>query len=298
MTQVDSGFIIGIDGGGTTCRVAIDAADGRVLGRASGPAANPMTSMETALASILTTLDAARRAAGLSAAEISTARAHLGLAGVINDTIAHQISAALPISRINVTDDRPTNMAGALGLRDGYLAALGPGSFLGRQQGARQRFIGGWGFWLDDRCSGAWLGRARLTRGLEWRDGLHAASDLLRATFHKFNDDTGAIVAFGRRGAPDAFAGLAPSVLESAKAGDPAAEALLKQGLDYVQRALEALGFQPGDPLCLIGGIGARIGAYLAPKYRANLIAPQGTALDGALYLARQMAQSGQGGAT
>ena len=88
------------------------------------------------------------------------------------NAIATAIAEALPIDNVTVSDDRPTNMAGALGGTDGYVAAIGTGSFLGRQSGAEQRFIGGWGLRLGDEASGAWLGRRVLSRVLDWRDGV------------------------------------------------------------------------------------------------------------------------------
>lgn len=45
-------YLIGIDGGGTSCRAAVATADGRILGRGKAGAANILTDPETALANI------------------------------------------------------------------------------------------------------------------------------------------------------------------------------------------------------------------------------------------------------
>lgn len=281
--------LVAVDGGGSTCRVAVCAADGAVLATATGRAANPATSMPDAIASLRATLDEARTGAGLDAEALAAARAWLGLAGVINARIAEQVAGAMPMRNVRVTDDRPTNMAGALGSRDGFVAALGTGSFLGRQSGGTQAFIGGWGFWLGDQASGAWTGRAALAAVLEWRDGLRPGSPLLETLFDAFGGDPGAIVQFANTAAPADFAAQAPRVFDAADAGDAQAAAILRDGAGYLARGLDTLGFADGHPLCLIGGVGPRFARHLPARYTANLIEPQGTALDGAIRLAAAM---------
>ncbi|MDJ0824408.1 MAG: BadF/BadG/BcrA/BcrD ATPase family protein [Rhodobacter sp.] len=283
------GYIIGIDGGGSTCRVAIASADGTRIAATEGGAANPATSMTEAIASLRAALQTAQTDAGLDDGAITGARAYLGLAGVIDDRLADAVAAAMPIDTVIVTDDRPTNMAGALGARDGFVAALGTGSFIGRQQGAVQSFVGGWGFWLGDQASGGWIGRAALAAVLEWRDGLLPTSPMLASLLAEFSDDPGEIVHFAARAAPPDFAAFAPRVFDAADAGDRSAKRILEDATGYLTHALDTLGFETGAPLCLIGGVGPRFATHLGARYTANLTAPNGTALDGALQLAAQL---------
>ena len=58
-------------------------------------------------------------------------------------------------------------------------------------------------------------------------------------------------------------------------------------GADYVNRALEVLHLGGKDVLCLTGGIGPHYAAHLSPAFRARISPPEGSALDGALRLAR-----------
>lgn len=289
--------IIGVDGGGSQCRVAIARADGMAIGAAKGAAANPATSLPDAVQTLLTTMESARADAGITQDQLAAAYAHFGLAGVINSQIATQVASAMPIRNIRVTDDRPTNMAGALGKADGYLAAIGTGSFIGRQQGSAQRFIGGWGFELGDEASGAWLGRQLLAAVLLWQDGLCAASGLLTETLRGFDSDPSALVLFGNQAAPTDFAAFAPKVVEAALAGDTVGIDIMRRGAGYVQTALETLGYQARDPLCLIGGLGPRYQAFFDPGFDCNVIAQQGTALEGAMTLAAALAAQATGGA-
>ena len=73
--------VLGIDGGGTSCRAALATADGVVLGRAKSGAANIRTDLTGARANIV---DAARQAflaAGRDPELIPLTPAVLGLAG-------------------------------------------------------------------------------------------------------------------------------------------------------------------------------------------------------------------------
>ncbi len=279
--------IIACDGGVSRCRVAIAQSGGAVLALAEGPAANPATSMSQAIACLQDTLADARRSAGLSAAQIKAAHAWFGLAGVINADIADEVARALPITAITVTDDRPTNMAGALGGADGFIAAIGTGSFLGHQNGTARQFVGGWGLRLGDQASGAWLGQRLLGHMLEWQDGLRDATPLLRQTFAHFGDDASAVVLFANDANPRAFADFAPRVVIAANSGDPAGLSLMQDGAAYIRQSLEILGFEPGDRLCFLGGLGPKYAKYLPAEFTANLTPPEGSALDGALTLAK-----------
>ncbi len=281
-------FLVGIDGGGSACRAAVADRDGRVLGAATGPAANPTTDFDAAVASLAATLDAALWQAGLDRQALRSARGHAGLAGVIDDAVAGRVRAALPVARLRVTDDRPTNMRGALGRRDGAVAAIGTGSFLGRQSGGERRFAGGWGLVLGDEASGAWLGRGILAAALLAEDGLLAPSPLTVALLEDTGGPGGAVI-FARDAAPPDFAALAPRVVEAAAQGDANALALMRDGAEYVRRALTALGFRGGEPLCLMGSLGPHYAGYLGPDLTAGLTRPEGSALDGALALAAEM---------
>lgn len=295
MKSESDSYIIGVDGGGSTCRVAIARADGTVIGSANGAAANPATSLSETVRTLLATIERARADAGIGTAQVAAAHAHFGLAGAINGEIAAQVASAMPIRSIRVTDDRPTNMAGALGRENGYLAAIGTGSFIGAQAGGAQRFIGGWGFELGDEASGARLGRQVLAALLRWQDGLCAESRLLTETLAGFGNDPSAVVLFGNEASPLDFAEFAPRVVAAALEGDVAGERIMRQGAGYIQTALQTLGHQKGAPLCLIGGLGPHYAAFLEPRFTRNMLAPAGTALDGALMLATEMAAVPQG---
>lgn len=290
MDNLRDSLLIGVDGGGTSCRLALLHAGRRVDVR-GGPA-NVSTDMAGALANLSQGLESLAEQAGLPQEALAQARAYLGLAGVVSADLARAVAEALPFAASRVEDDRIAALHGALGGRDGTVFGIGTGSFLGRRAGAAVDLIGGWGFVLGDEASGADLGRRLLRVALHTVDGLAPATGLTTDILQDMGGPPG-VVAFAGRATPAEFAALAPRVLDAASAGDGTAVALMQAGADYIARSAQQLGWQPGDPLCPIGGLAARYAPFLPDTMAASLVEPQGTALDGALALAALIAAEG-----
>jgi glucosamine kinase len=279
-------IIIGIDGGGTSCRVALRfGVDGPRHEVVLGPA-NVSTDFDAALQTIHAALDQMAGVANLPMRIIHSATAYAGLAGVMNQAIAARVAAALPFKNPTVTGDRPTTIAGALGESDGSVAAIGTGSFIGRQGAGTVQGLGGWGFYIGDQASGAWLFRRCLEQVMLCVDGLAPHTDLTRAVLENHDHDPGQIVTFSLRSTPADYARLARDVVAGAESGDPLGMRLMQEGADYIRQGLHVLGWQPGEPLCLTGGLGPAYARWL----NLETIAPKGTALDGALALATRKA--------
>ncbi|MCX7645240.1 MAG: hypothetical protein N2Z62_08100 [Rhodobacteraceae bacterium] len=307
MAQGPAELVIGIDGGGSRCRAAVAAADGRILGRGEAGPANVASDFAGALANLAAAVASALAAAGRTAAGV--AAVHAGLAGVMRPADAARVAAALPEvalggrappGGVTVTDDRPTTVAGALAGRDGAVAAVGTGSFVALARGGALRCVGGWGAAVGDQASGAWLGRRLLERTLLWHDGLAARTPLLAATLARFGGDPVALIAFAAAARPSGLAELAPGVADAAEAGDAAGLSLMQEGADYLHLALDALGFGAlgaGEVLCLAGGLGPRYACQLREDLRARLAPPAGDALDGAVRLALRAVADRRGAA-
>jgi glucosamine kinase len=271
-------ILIGIDGGGSSCRFAL-LHGGQRHEVALGPA-NVHSDRQGAIATLGEGLLALAAAAS---ADLAGARLHAGLAGVLTADDAATVAAALPVRRARVTDDRPTTMRGALGPHEGTVAAIGTGSFFGRRAGGSDRYLGGWGYQLGDEASGAWLGRRLLTAGLHAEDGLMAATPLTEAIRNQLGGPAG-IVAFAKNARPADMAGLAADMV--AQREDPVAADLLREGAQWILRAIRTLGWTEGERLCLLGGLGPQY----APLLGTPVSPPLGTALDGALALAAEVA--------
>lgn len=286
--QIDN-ILIGIDGGGTGCRVAIETQEGVRLGEAKGGPANPTYKPQQALTNILAAIDAARQDAGLDETALTSACAYVGLAGIRDNKIAEFVASALPMKQARVVEDRITTVTGALAGGDGAVAAIGTGSFLARTTQGNTNYIGGWGFQLGDQASGAWLGHKLLRQVVLCVEEVKAHTPLTRDALARFDGDASKVFDFSNGASPAEFGNLAPLIVAAAKDGDLTATTLMRAGADYIVQALMALGYQAGDTLCLTGGLGPHYTAFLPPSFAAKIISPKGTALDGALLLASRM---------
>lgn len=280
-------LLIGLDGGGTSCRAALLAAGTRYE-VALGPA-NVSSDFDAAVATIREALAALAARAGLEPSVLAGASAHLGLAGVMSPAIAARVVAALPLARATVTDDRPTTIAGALGANDGAVAAIGTGSFIGRQSGGKVTGIGGWGFHIGDQAAGAWLMRRCLEEVMLAVDGIRPETGLTRRILGEHGQDPGQIVLFSLSARPADYARMAREVVAAAEAGDPLGRRLMTEGADYIRSGLAVLGWRPGEALCLTGGLGPAYARWLGEP----VVAAKGSALDGALRLAARAAEAG-----
>lgn len=282
--------LLGVDGGGTSCRVAM-LRDGQRFEVLLGPA-NVATDRAGAIARVRGGMVQVAQQAGLSAGVFGDCVAHVGLAGILSEDEARAIAGEIGLARVQVTDDQVTSVAGALGDGTGAVAGIGTGSFLVRQHAGKLRFVGGWGLILGDEASGAWLGRSALAAVLHAADGIGVSSGLTDDLLRRFGDSP-AIVDFSWKADPGALAALAPDVVAAASDGDVVARALMVTGAQYIERALGALGWAPGEALCLIGGLGGAYADYLGDDLVHSLRAPMGNALDGALRLAGDAAGRG-----
>lgn len=279
-------FLIGVDGGGTSCRFALSR-DGRRLEYRLG-GANVATDREAAISTLLSGLQGVAEMAELSIADIGSGTAYLGLAGVMGRADSDAVASALPFERVVVDDDQKTAVTGALGGADGSVASIGTGSFVARKTAGQIRSIGGWGLVLTDEASGAWLGRGALRETLRAFDGLVVHSDLTRAILAEHDGPSG-IASLSMRASPAVFADLAPRVIEAARCGDSVALQLMHEGAAHIERALAALGWSPGERLCLVGGVGPCYAQYLPDAIKLAVARPRGSPLDGALALAARL---------
>lgn len=273
-------LILGVDGGGTGCRAAVADAMGHVLGRGEAGAANIATEPDGAAGNIGLAVDRALDQAGANRSSIR--RAVFGLAGANLPGAPERLAASLPFPEVEVVTDAVTAARGALGDRDGIVAAIGTGSVFATQRGQVIRQYGGYGFTLGDEGSGASLGRALLSRALRAHDGVLPMTPLLEATLRDMQG-TGGIVAFATRSRPADFAALAPRVTEST---DPAARAILTEAETDVARMLDALQDGTGLPVVFLGGLGP----HYATRFQGRwpILPALGTGLDGALQLAQR----------
>lgn len=282
-------YLLAVDGGGTSCRAAVAAADGTVLGRATTGPANITSNADGAVANIVEAAGKALAEAGLGDVPLAGLDAYLGLAGANVASDADRIAARLPFRRTHIEDDAIIALQGALGSRNGVIAILGTGSvYLGRRDGAFSR-AGGWGFMVGDLGSGARLGRALLQDTLLAYDRILPRSGLTRTVLREFGDDPNRLVAFAQDEKPGGFARFAPLVFEHAERGDEVGAALVRGAVAHVNAALAAVIWPDCERLCLLGGLAPLYRPRIEERFRALLRPARADALAGAVELGLKM---------
>lgn len=280
-------YILGIDGGGTSCRAAVADADGVILGRGKSGAANILTDPNNAIISITEAAKAAFRDAGLDEAGVNGASAFLGLAGTNVGDLTRYVHDRLPFRHTDIDSDGLVALQGAIGNGDGAVAILGTGSIYMARRNNTVQYIGGWGFTVGDLGGGARIGHALLQEALLAHDGVHARTPLTDVVLDEFKHDPRGIVEFARLSKPGDFGRYAPLVFEHARQGEPQAIAIVEAGARSVNESLDAIMALAGAPrLCLLGGLAALYPQWLCERHRAILVEAQADALTGAVALA------------
>ncbi|MFN7002120.1 MAG: BadF/BadG/BcrA/BcrD ATPase family protein [Roseinatronobacter sp.] len=283
---------IGLDGGGTGSRAQAELADGRRTPILSGGPANVASDLQGSIRVIADLLrDAMDQAQTLApTAPLAAPQIVLGLAGVGETASEPALRAALPYPIAAILGDMEISLAGAFKARDGIVMAVGTGSVLACQRRGQITRLGGYGLTLGDQASGAWIGREALRQTLLSRDGLAPDGPLAHLVWQHFGT-LHAMIRFATHASPAGFAALAPMVLDQDRAQCPVAGAILDQGCDWLRRGLARLqDGAPDMPVAALGGLGPALLDRMIAQGGAcvHQVAPKGTGLDGALWLARQ----------
>jgi glucosamine kinase len=282
-------FVLGIDGGGTSCRAALATGDGAVIGRAKSGAANIRTDLTGARTHIVEAARQAFIAAGQDPDLIPQTPAILGLAGANVGTYRQQLEAILPFSISRVETDAEIALEGAVGSGDGAMAILGTGTAYMARKGGTSRAIGGWGFQVGDQGSGARIGRDLLEQTLLAHDGVRPGSPLTDSMMATFRNNPEDVVEFTTNAKPGDFGGFAPKVFEHAEKGDAVANWIVDKAVGDVEASLGALDLSHDAPLCLLGGLAPLYAPRLSQRYQALLKAPLDDALGGAVQMAARI---------
>ena len=293
MIAAKNELFLGVDGGGTRCRVRLCDASGLKLGEAEAGPANIRFGLKESFASVQQATIECLRQAQLTSHDLRRITACLALAGA---TEPAELAAAKlheqSFGRAILTSDAHAACVGAHQGGDGGILIIGTGSIGWAVIAGRHHRVGGWGLPVSDEGSGAWLGAETLRRVLQAYDGRIPWTDFLRVVFNQFGADPPAIVGWVSRALPRQLGSLAPTMVEHASRGDPAAVELMRLAaghLDAIAAQLISLG---ASRLALAGGLAPSMKEWLSAETRRCLVTPLGGALDGALELARLAARS------
>ncbi|KQO83387.1 BadF/BadG/BcrA/BcrD ATPase family protein [Rhizobium sp. Leaf262] len=281
-------YLVGVDGGGTSCRAAVADADGKILGRGKSGASNIMSAPDQAIVNITDAARAAFADAGLDIGLLSHASAYLGLAGNNVENTVSYVLPRLPFAQSLIESDGMIALQGALGEGDGAVAILGTGTIYLARTGNDIHTIGGWGYHLGDLGSGARLGQQALQQSLLAYDGIAASTPFTRSLLEEFEASPRRMVAFSQAAKPGDFGRYAPRVFDFASAGDEAALSILHQSAGFIDVALDRVSeITGGGRLCLLGGLSGLYAPFLSARHKERLVEPVADALSGAIALAK-----------
>ena len=285
-------FYLGVDGGGTHCRVRLESHDGELISEGIGGPANVRLGQALAWTNIMSAMDAALQTAGLDRDILKATAVGLGLAGFLKpEDCDYQETHAAQFRSLRISSDCHTACLGAFGGKDGGIQIAGTGSSGYVILGGVGSLRGGWGFALAEKASGAALGRDAIRAALEAHDGLLEASPLTDAIMRRFRAPVNA-VDWSESASPRDYADMAPQVFRYAEQQDPVAISLVRQVANDCSRYIADLTRLGAPRVCLLGGLAAQLTHWLPAHIVASLAVPEADALAGALLLARQPTSS------
>ncbi len=302
-------YYLGVDGGGTNCRIRLANEKLETLADAGGGRSNlQIEGGEPAYRSITEGTREVFRKAGIDIAEAADTAACFGMAGgrLPSARVAFE-QRPWPFKAVKVYDDIDIARAGAHGGADGAVIIVGTGSAALAQVDGQRHQAGGWGFHIGDQMSGAILGRELVRRTVEAADGLLPGSPLTDAVREKLGGNTDAVMDWSfpqdprgpaplADGAPSTLLGRAPAeygaliplFFDHYEKGDPVARELMDIELHEIDKYVAWFKARGATRMAAVGGFGTRLYPLMMERYGDFIVRPVEEPLHGAVILAKQ----------
>ncbi|MCW8876225.1 MAG: hypothetical protein OQK51_04125 [Kangiellaceae bacterium] len=288
--EADNMWYLGIDGGGSKCRAVITNLEGEVLGVGTGGPANPLHGFQKSLDSILDATNQALTEAGLTTSHLNQLIAGVGLAGVNLPALYQQMNEwQHPFAKMYLTTDLDIANIGAHDGKEGAVIIVGTGSCGFVNSNQEKTILGGHGFPIGDKASGAWMGLEAIKYSLLALDGFAEKTELVKKVCDYYQVNNGLALSEQVAGRSSRqYARLASIIFDAADKGDIKANQIVNQGIEYICRMSEQLLKRNPKRLCMIGGLARfiipRLPTQLAEKFVTPLAQPE----IGAIHFAEQ----------
>lgn len=281
-------LFLGIDGGGSTCRARLSNAQGKTLGEGKAGPSNLRLGIEPVKQQIILATKQALAEANLAHTPLKQLSAGMGLAGAVLESdqqLAQPIKDLFHTCKLH--DDAYIACLGAHQGHAGGIIILGTGSCAQIITPTHNRTYGGWGFTISDHASGAHLGRAAIRLSLLALESIIPASPLTDHINQHFTQQAQHYLQWSTQATPQEYAQFAPDIFKYAEQQDPHARAIIAQAVTEVTQLIDVLDHYQTGRISLLGGLAKRYPQYLPHATNDKLCTPQGDALDGALFLAK-----------
>jgi len=299
-------YFFGIDGGGTRSRIGICDAKGKLFARLEGSSTNIYSVTEEEVFENLKSLvTEVLQQAGLTKKDIASGC--VGSAGLgrtrEQKLFKRWFEIILPKVPIKFCTDGEILLCGGLRRLEGYCLITGTGSIaLGRRKDCSLVRAGGLGYLLGDEGAAAWIGRCAVARSLRSLEGRDLPTSMLPAILGEVSlKEPQDLVCWIHHDADKAkVAALAPIVTEASRQCDELALDILKTGAAelalLVKSVIERTPDISNKELVLAGGViehdeilSGNLKDILTRDFPdIAVLNPKGSALDGALLLARE----------
>ena len=293
---------LGIDGGGSKCKVIITDQNNKVLASAKSGSANPYQNYDKTIQSILCAAESALKQINLlpkyKKTQLDNLIAGAGLAGVnIPSIYQKMVSWQHPFAGFYLTSDLTTACLGAHQGEAGGVIVTGTGScgFVHYQQ--YSAMLGGYGFPCGDQGSGAWFGLQCVEKVLLALDGVGEETLLVELLFTHLNINNAlALVEQVQNQSSTFYAEFAHLVLKAAEKNDPVALAIIESGIHYLSKLAVQLQAEvqqlmaPNESLniALLGGLAQSLLPYFNDDVRQLFVSAKASPEIGAVLFAKQ----------
>lgn len=252
--------LIGIDFGGTSCRLALCKPDGTVLSTYHGKGCNPnmvgLATFQELLKQGLEHLLAEQGGLSLAIECLCLTAAGITTGDHIPKTEAFLQKLLPGCKKFYLCSDTLSPLQAALGSADGGVLIAGTGVVGLYRQNGETKQLGGWGYLLDPGGSGFHLGRDGWTAVLEDYYGTGPKTMLTEKYVERLGENPHAAIRqlYANVNLAPSFA---PVVLECAQAGDAVAAEILRHNAACLAHLADQMAMRLGEnaKLASAGGL-------------------------------------------
>lgn len=276
---------LGIDGGGTKCKARLEDAQGNLLAEAIAGPANAARNLRGSVKAVLEASEKAIAKVNIKGLTLNHIHAGIGLAGINIPQVKQAfLKQSLPFASWHITTDLHIACLGAHLGQDGAIVIVGTGSSGVAIHNDQQFEMGGHGFVVGDKGSGAWLGKMAISHCLETLDGITPNNLLSKQVTNLLDCDSAYdLVNLTLEAKPALFASIAPLIFQLAASQQEDALLLVNQAATYINKICHRLLSGNLHRLSLIGGITQPLTPYLDSQLQAIIRPAQATPEQGAI---------------